>query len=213
VVRQGHPVTAIVEHAGQMGADLLVIGTHGRSGFERLMLGSVTEKVLRKVRCPVLTVPPALEPKMDPPVRFKTILCPVDFSPPSVRAIEYGLSLAKEADARLVALHVSEWSIEDALAREAAHFTVSEYQQRAQGDAMERLEALIPAEARVWCTPELMVTSGRAYREILRVAAETDADVIVMGVQGRGAVDLTLFGSTTNHVIRTASCPVLTLRS
>jgi universal stress protein A len=146
-------------------------------------------------------------------VLFKTIVCPLDFSPSSVRALEYGLSLAKEADARLLVLHVSEWAIEDALAGEAAHFSVSEYQRRAKDDAMERLNTLIPLEARAWCTPELIVTSGRAYREILRVAGEAGAELIVMGVQGRGAVDLALFGSTTNQVLRAAPCPVLTIRS
>jgi nucleotide-binding universal stress UspA family protein len=213
LVREGVPATAIVEQVGQMGADLLVMGTHGRSGFERLILGSVTEKVVRRVRCPVLTVPPPLERKAEHSVRFKAILCPVDFSPSSVRALEYGLTLAREADARLVVLHVSETTIDDALAGEAAHFSVPEYHRHVKADALERLSGLIPAEAREWCKPEPMVTSGRPYREILRVAADMDADVIVMGVQGRGAVDVALFGSTTNHVIRTASCPVLTLRS
>jgi nucleotide-binding universal stress UspA family protein len=72
---------------------------------------------------------------------------------------------------------------------------------------------MIPNEARTWCTPEVLIAKGSSYREILRVAREHDADVIVMGVHGRNAVDLMVFGSTTHHVIREAHCPVLTLRS
>jgi nucleotide-binding universal stress UspA family protein len=90
---------------------------------------------------------------------------------------------------------------------------VPEYGRQVKRDALTRLKAAIPSEARVWCTPEEFVTMGKAHREILRVATETGAELIVMGVQGRGAVDLMLFGSTTNEVIRTASRPVLTLRS
>ena len=90
-----------------MKADLLVIGTHGRSGFERLVLGSVTEKVLRKASCPVLTVPKRL-PDAVPvgPVLFKRILCPVDFSESSLHALSYAVSMAQEADGQLTVLHV-----------------------------------------------------------------------------------------------------------
>lgn len=213
VIREGDPVKEIVAHASRMPADLLVLGTHGRSGFERLSLGSVAEKVLRKVPCPVLTVPPTREPAVTGGLLFKTILCSLDFSPSSIRALEYAVSLAKEADARLVLLHVVEWSVDDALAGEMAHFSVSDYNRRMTDDASARLKAMLPVEARDWCRPTEIVTNGRAHREILRVAAETGASVIVMGVQGRGAVDLMVFGSTTYHVIRAAPCPVLTLRS
>lgn len=82
------------------------MGTHGRGGFERLFLGSVTEKVLRTARCPVLTVPPPAEGAPSGPVLYKTILCPLDFSDSSMRALEYALSLAKESHARVILLHV-----------------------------------------------------------------------------------------------------------
>jgi nucleotide-binding universal stress UspA family protein len=107
VVREGNPVDEIVGQVEELPADLLVLGTHGRSGFERLFLGSVTEKVVRKVACPTLTVPPHDQVPAEP-VSFKKILCPVDFSPTSTRALEYAVSLAKESDARLMVLHVLE---------------------------------------------------------------------------------------------------------
>jgi nucleotide-binding universal stress UspA family protein len=96
---------------------------------------------------------------------------------------------------------------------EVSQFTLPEFQQHRRTDAAERLRAMIPANAREWCTPEELVITGKPHREIVRVAADTDADLIVMGVHGRGAVDLMVFGSATNEVLRAASCPVLTLRT
>ena len=77
---------------------------------------------------------------------------------------------------------------------------------------LERLDQAIPETVRAYCRVERLVTVGRAYREIVRIAAEQQSDLIVMGV-GRGGVDRLFFGSTTNHVVRQASCPVLTLRN
>jgi nucleotide-binding universal stress UspA family protein len=212
VVRDGTAVKQIVEQAEHLPADLVVIGTHGRSGFERFMLGSVTEKVVRKAPAPVLTVPPA-ERAVSAEAIFRRILCPVDFSDASMRALEYALSMAQEADAHVILLHVLESSLDSAQALEASHFTVPEYERHRRDAAAEQLRQVLPADAREWCTPEEIVTAGTPHREILRVAEEQAAELIVMGVHGRGAVDLALFGSTTNQVIRAAECPVLTLRT
>ena len=102
VVREGSTASEILEQATGMPADLLVIGTHGRSGFERLVLGSVAERVLRKASCPVLTVPKGL-PNAAPsgPALYKRILCPVDFSDSSLHALKYAISMAQEADGQL----------------------------------------------------------------------------------------------------------------
>ena len=129
----------------------------------------------------------------------------------STRALEYALSLAKEADADLILLHVLEAVVEEA--GDMAAFALSEYRDFLKRNALERLEQAVPAAAREWCRPASLVVSGRSYRQILSVAKKQDADLIVMGVQGRNAVDLALFGSTTHHVVREAKCPVLTIRS
>ena len=90
---EGHPSAEILNASMEMAPDLLVIGTHGRSGFQRLVLGSVTEKVLRRAPCPVLSVPPRAV--ADPaPVAYKRILCAVDFSNSSLAALKYATSLA-----------------------------------------------------------------------------------------------------------------------
>ena len=110
VVVEGSTLPEILRQAEQMPADLLVMGTHGRSGFEALFLGSMTEKVLRSTRVPVLTVPPAVERVES--VTYQTILCPIEFSDPSIRALEYALTLAEETGARLILLHVIELAVD-----------------------------------------------------------------------------------------------------
>lgn len=194
-------------------ADMLVMGTHGRSGFQRLLLGSVTEKVIRNVRCPTLIVPPrAFDVAPGTPVQFHRILCPTDFLAGSLRAFEYAISMAEEADAQLTLFHVAEMS--RALAQEP--FVVDDHFARTRGatiaDARRRLSELIPDEAQAYCTIDAVVVEGVAYREILCRAKEKRADLIVMGVHGRGSIDLFLFGSTTQHVLRASTCPVLIVR-
>ena len=209
-LEEGDAVDEILKLAKDMPAHLVVMGTHGRRGFERLVLGSVAEKVLRKASCPVLTV--SHEPTGAPEKAvFKKILCPVDFSACSTKALEYALSLAKEADAHLTLLHVLEAALEEA--GDVAAFALSEYKDFLKRNALERLKDAVPDEAREWCEPEFLVASGRSHRQILNVAKKQDVDLIVMGVQGRSAVDLALFGSTTHHVVREATCPVWTIRS
>jgi nucleotide-binding universal stress UspA family protein len=210
VVRDGSAMKEIVLLAEQLPADLLVLGTHGRSGFERLFLGSVTEKVLRSTYVPVMTVPPSVT-QPGPPL-YKTILCPLDFSDVSTRALDYALSLAQEADARLILLHVVESLLGEAGAAEMGHLNVSEYSRYLEDDAVLQLKSAVPEQARVWSAPEERVTRGRAYREILKVAKDEGVELIVMGVQGKGAFHRLVFGSTTHHVIREAECPVLTIR-
>ena len=109
-------------------------------------------------------------------------------------------------------VHVIE-SLPDHDPPQQAHFNVPEYRRYLEADARSRLEALLPAETVKELGPECVVASGKAYRQILRVAEERKAGVIVTGVRGRGSMDLMLFGSTANHLVRLASCPVLTVRS
>jgi nucleotide-binding universal stress UspA family protein len=211
VVRAGDAAKEIRREAERLPADLLILGTHGRSGFERLFLGSVTEKVLRSTRVPVLTIPPPVR-EAGAPI-FKTILCPVEFSPASNRALEYALALAKEADARLILLHAIEDVLGHAGAEALGHLSVAEYHHHIEQDAVTRLRGVIPDDARVWAHPEERVVKGRAHQEILKVVAEERVELVVMGVQGKGIVDRLVFGSTAHRVIREAGCPVLTLHS
>jgi nucleotide-binding universal stress UspA family protein len=207
----GDPSKRIVDHALSISADLIVMGTHGRGGFERFMIGSVAEKVLRKAPCPVLTTPPHLAPRLSADVRFKHVLCAVDFSSSALQAFGFAVDVARQFAASVTILHVIEWLAEDE-PRAHAHFNVPEYRQYLIRDAQERVRALIAEERDPPRAIEDVVHVGRPHREILRLATELPADLIVMGAQGRGGVGLALFGSTTQQVVRAAQCPVLTVR-
>jgi len=213
-VEVGSPVRQILECASSLPADLIVIGTHGAGGFEHLVLGSVTEKVLRQAPCPVLTVPPPAEGvHPEGSVLFRRIVCPVDFSPASLAALAHALKLAEESCAEIDVLHVIEWLAEEDPTAHIAGFDVPEFRRQLQLDAEARLRTLIPGEVRDWCKPREQVTGGRPWREILRVAEERKAELVVMGVRGRNPIDLALFGSTTHHVVRGARCPVLVVHT
>jgi len=214
---EGNAATEILAKAEAARSDLIVLGTHGRSGFERFMLGSVTERVLRKAGCPVLTVPPRLAESAAPPaVTFKRIVCAVDFSECSLRALEYAMSIAQEADARLTVLHVIE-PVPNVPADDDSPLlgmkTVKEYIAAAEEEGRTLLRKAIPDGVRAYCEVDAVQRVGTPYREILGLATEQVADLIVLGVHGRGVVDLMFFGSTAQHVVRQGACSVLTLRT
>ena len=199
----------ILIQAERLGSDLVVMGTHGHSGFERLFLGSTAEKVLRKARSPVMTVPPRAPDAMPRgPVPFTRILCAVDFSESSRVALGYAMSLAREGNAALTVAHVMETR---PLYYDFSPPAVVDLTAWSE-EARRRLRHLVAEAGPSSCAAKATVRNGTPYREILTLAAEIDSDLIVMGVQGRGAADLFFFGSTTHHVIREARCAVLTLR-
>ena len=106
-VLRGEPVQLILDMADSLPADLIVMGTHGTSGFRRLLLGSVTEKVLRRATCPVLTVPPRAQTTVAQP--FTSVICGVDFSDCSTKAVKFAASVATQSGAALTLVHVLEW--------------------------------------------------------------------------------------------------------
>jgi nucleotide-binding universal stress UspA family protein len=206
------PVAAIVDTAERWSADLIVMGTHGRAGFERLLLGSVAEKVLRKAPCPVLTVPSRLTSAKHG-LTFSRILCAVDFSPASLRALAYAASLAASEGPGVTVLNVIELFAEGAGKRDELILDTPDFRAGLIRHAQERLHTAISEDIRRQCPITETVAMGKAWREVLRVAHDEGVDLIVLGVQGRTAADLMLFGSTTQHVVRQAACPVLTIRA
>jgi nucleotide-binding universal stress UspA family protein len=216
LVDVGHPIARILERAERLPADLIVMGTHGASGFEHLVLGSVTEKVLRKARCPVLTVPPRAQATSRLP--FKRVLCAIDFSDPSLGALDSAVSLARESNATLTLVHVLQWPWEEPPApvlEELPHdqgVALAEFRRYTEQTALKRMQELVASSCDLPNRARVRLESGRAYAQILKVAEEEGTDLMVIGVHGRGAVDVALFGSTANQVVRRATCPVLTLR-
>ncbi len=211
----GQPAHRILERAAGLPADLIVMGTHGTSGFEHLVLGSVTEKVLRKASCPVLTVPPRAHATSQLP--FKRLLCAVDFSDASLAAATAALSLTQESGGTLTLLHVLEWPWDEPPPPDIGELpleqgrALAEFRRYSEASAKMRLDALIPATIPS-SRAVTRLKSGKSYVQILDVADEEQTDLIIIGVHGRNPVDMALFGSTTNHVVRRATCPVLTFR-
>ncbi len=204
VVHEGAAPDCILSLAQARKVDLIVMGTHGRRGYDRLVLGSVTNRVMRKTPYPVLAV---CTPQHEPVSadmgagqarghRLNRILFCTDFSENSERALSYAISAAEEYDAELTLLHVLD---------EAPSAAGTE----AVAKATERLVKLIPPEARKTLKIKTAVRVGKPYQQIIQLAEETQVDMVAMGVRGRGAIDLAVFGSTTYRVLQLGPCPVL----
>jgi nucleotide-binding universal stress UspA family protein len=166
-------------------------------------VGSVTERILRTARPPVLAVhsQPQASGSPEEPVQFHKILFCTDFSDNSPRALEYAFLLACKYKAGISLLHVLERSDGGKdLEAEKRH-------------VLQELRAVVPQNVQNLATVESVVRAGRTYQEILAHAKETQTDLIVMGVRGRNALDLALFGSTTQRVIQLGQWPVLVVRT
>ena len=199
----GYPGREVLALAREQDVDLIVLGSHGRGGLEHLLLGSVAEKVLRKAPCPVMVVPSAAPPEHG--VRFARILCPVDGSPASADAVAQAVDLAREADGRLTLVHVVEPM---PAASEFAVLDADEYRRAGEAYGARLLREAVSDEVRTWCRVDEQVLEGKPSDRIVDTARKLGADVIVMGVRGRGALDLLAFGSTANAVVRQAPCPI-----
>ena len=199
VVGQGMAADSILALADAQKVDLIVMGTHGRRGFDRLMVGSVTERVLRKASCPVLAVhKPSydfLNSRESDPAHLNRILFCTDFSDNSLRALSHALSLAAEYNAELTLMHVLKDVPGTSIIDEAI--------------AMEQLDNLIPPEKPKAGSIKSVVRRGSAYQQIIQFASEERTDLVIMAVRGRGALNAAVFGSTTYRVIQLGPCPVL----
>jgi len=208
-LRNGNVVQEILAQAKTSRPDLMVIGSHGRGGIQRLVLGSVAEKVLRLATCPVLTVRRGVRLVRRSRSPFATILCPTDFSAAANKAVAYAKRLAQEADAKLILMTAVEWPFGD----EVTSGAVAELQKSIASNASDALTHLLPRPASNGPRAQASVAVGKASAAIVKVARARSVDLIVMGVSGRGALDVAILGSTTHHVIREGAWPVLTVRT
>lgn len=212
LTQEGRTHEVIVSRAQAQPADLLVMGTHGRSGVNRLLLGSVVEKVLRTAPCPVLTVPPGATEKKAAAVRFKSILCPIDYSPSALEALRYALELGRQAGGCVTVLYALEY-MDPEEPCEHVDFDIRRRRQYFIDHARERLHGQLAQETATWCELKEVVVIDRAYKAVLQHAAVSGTDLIVMGAQGTAGLELMVYGSNTQHVIRAANCPVLTVHA
>jgi len=193
LLMEDDPVLAVLRVLKDLRAGLVVIGTHGRTVLARIRLGSVTESVLRQVSVPMLTVGPRIKPT--PSVgRFRRLLCPVNYTDLAQAAFEHAVALAEKTRAELVLAHIQEHG--------------------AEGETTEPLGQLcdwVSGEVRARCAVKEVVKAGNAAEQIVAEAKASQIDCIVMGAHPRSFLGTTLFGSTTELVIRNAPCPVLSV--
>ena len=199
----------IVDEADASGADLIVIGSHGRNRVEQALLGSAAEAVVRRASCPVLVVPACARPTGDG--RFRHIVCAIDFSPAALRAFRYAIHLASGTDAEVTLVHALDVPPELHDRQIVAAFDVEAVRAAAKAAAHRRLEALWPGRDAPAVRIHADVTEGRAHRRIVEIARQRDADLIALGTHGRNALDRWVFGSNTHAVLHDAPCPVLTV--
>jgi nucleotide-binding universal stress UspA family protein len=211
----GDVVETIIDQAERESSDLIVMGTHGRSGVARVLLGSVTERVLREAPCPVMTIPAtATTAASGKEELIGAILCPSDFSRSCSKALKLALSIREQTNARLILLHVLQWpAFAGGMLPLSVVAEINADADDWRREALATLERGLAEDPRSRRRHTAMVVPGRPPQTILRIAQEEHAGLIVMGVQSRGTIDRLLFGSTTREVIRAAQCPVLSIRA
>jgi nucleotide-binding universal stress UspA family protein len=185
-------------------ADMLVVGTHGRRGLGRVLIGSVAESVFRQAACPVLTVGPKVATDAPREINFKRVLFVTDFSPESLAAAPYAFSFAQEFQARLTLMHAVNRPLEPL---ESVQVITSQRE--------KDLRNLLPPGIDLWCTPQFVIKFGDVGGNILKVAKEQEADLIVLGVRGAGgAIGMAthVADAIAHEVVSHAKCPVLTVR-
>jgi len=216
-VRHGRVSQVVQDLIRDREIDLMVLGTHGRTGLGRLIMGSIAEELFRQTSCPVLTIGPRVplstqvlnfrhHPELPPvEVKFRQILYATDLKPDAARGASYAISLSREFHASLTLLHVIDCFGDD-LHQHPGPIEV----------ALRKLEELVPDRGALRHPPEFIAKFGAPAEIILETAGEFQADLILLGVRpafGRlGPV--THFGRSTTHpVVVRANCPVLTLRA
>jgi nucleotide-binding universal stress UspA family protein len=210
-VQHGDPAGAVLRHARARRPDLIVLGKHNRTGFERFRLGSVAEKVTLRAAQPILIVPESADAmKAESALPYDNILVAVDFSAGSSAAVDRALSMAN-ANSRITLVHVVPAIPLAHVSRYSYHLHEAEYQSLLARDARRRLQDIAAKAAKSSGRIHTRVATGDPSTEIVRVADDIKANVIVLGVTSRGAIGRRGVPSTSVRVIRTAGRSVLAI--
>jgi nucleotide-binding universal stress UspA family protein len=208
-VEEGGPAASILEVAREEMADLVVLGTHGRTGVERLVLGSVADRVVRQASCPVLTVP--ARPGVATAGRLGRILYATDFSPAAREGWPWAVALAEAAGADIDLLHVT-------LAPVGDHEVPAERLGEMAQTLHEQGQAAAERFLRRYCPQDLarervhvLIGRGPVAEQIAHWARSRSADLIVMGTHGWSGLLRWMLGSVAHHLLQTAPCPLLTV--
>ncbi len=203
VITEGDIWQVISNLIQQKEIDLIVLGTRGRTGIGKALLGSVAEEILRQASCPVLTVGPHVTLEPEKAITMKEILYATDLVTDAPAAAAYAISLAQENQAHLALLNVIEKHKAGDLVQAAELAEAKMY----------KLRQLVPQEAELWCGPRYMVEQGIPAEKILEAADKQRADLIVLGAQPATWLDTHLNAGTVHKVVSEAKCPVLTVRA
>jgi nucleotide-binding universal stress UspA family protein len=213
VIRSGEVRHEILEIVKENEIDLVVMGTHGRPYFERLFLGSVTERMLRKLHVPVLTVShldPDKELHTPAAIPFARILYATDLAEGSEAGLKFSIRLAHGLDAALTVAHVVRPLDAGFEGMETAAY-LPDVAAEARVQVEDRLGRAVTSVSDGSVPITTVVAEGVPYETINRLASELTADLIVINLQGKGMLERALLGSTAERVIRTATVPVLSL--
>jgi nucleotide-binding universal stress UspA family protein len=214
LITVGKPADEISRAVAEQDIDLVITATRGRSGFKRLLLGSVTERLMRILSCPLLVVR-GMEDKFigtaEQKIKLAKILVGCDFSPDSGLAFEHGLSLAQEFQSELHLAHVVEPPVQPNLFKKEETPLTENIQVDYHNLLMQKLREMVPEDAANWCEPQTRILEGQPYEELVKYSESNEIDMIVLGVRGRGLVKSLLLGSTTDRVVRKSPCPVLSV--
>jgi nucleotide-binding universal stress UspA family protein len=202
MVGEGKTWEVISDLIEQKEIDMVVVGTRGRTGLGKALLGSVAEQILRQAPCPVLTVGPHVNPWSDEYAKMREILYATDLEGDFPVAAPHAISLAQENQAHLVLLHV----IEDPKVGDLVNSSqVKDFKER-------KLQQLVTQQAGLWCDPTHIVEQGPAAEKILDVAIRRHTDLIVLGARPAKSLATHLNTGTVHKVVSQATCPVLTVR-
>ena len=204
-VRTDVPHRAILQYATEQDIDLVVMGTHGRTGVERYLLGSVTEKVVRLSDVPVLTV--KAEDDGDASHPYTDILVPTDGSEGAKAAIGPAVDVASTYDARLHALSVIDTMAMGVDVRSGTFLEALEESARSAVDTVEEQASHASVSA-----VDTAIEHGEPYRGVRSYVEEHDVDLVVMGTRGSSGIERYLLGSVTEKTVRTSPVPVMTVR-
>lgn len=206
-LEEGPPAPRILEVLRQVGADLLAVGTHGRTGLGRILLGSVADTLVRQAPCPVLTVPSRLG-EAAVPASLGRILYATDFSPVARRAWPWAVALAEASGAELDLVHVAFLPVPDREApAEILSAAARQLREQAEREAERFLETCPLPRDRVHC----LIPQGLVGDQIVHVARDRRADLIVMGTHGWSGLVRWMLGSVAHQLVQVAPCPVLTV--
>ncbi|SMD08687.1 Nucleotide-binding universal stress protein, UspA family [Desulfocicer vacuolatum DSM 3385] len=239
ILGKGDAADELSRIAQEKEIDMVVTATQGQSAMARLLIGSVTEKLMKTIQCPLLVLHTQKHEFFPPPdhgIKMDKILVGCDFSSDSRLAFEYGMSLAQEFQASLHLAHVIKPTEHLALKPEndfdlspgdyyrltsptlyletasEKHETRINKIKEIRNKLIHQLHRMVPEESQHWCTPETILLDGEPYRELIHYAQDEEMDLIVLGIRGHTLLEKLMVGSTTHRLIRQSPCPVLAVR-